>query len=354
MRHLASIQVIDRIDPIEGKDRIALATVKGWHVIVQKADYEVGDKCVYIEIDSVLPPKPEFAFLESKNYRIKTLKMAGQISQGICFPLSILPTGNYCVDDDVTSIIGVKQYEPEMDDDKEVSDRNKNTKKNFLMRFKWYRKLVGKKKSASSFPDFIKKTDEDRIQNVPWMLEDQDEYIVTQKIDGCSGTFALLRHKRFLLPDKYEYIVCSRNLRLTARDNSIYWQVSDKFMIEAALRNMIGNREWVAIQGECVGSKIQGNKYKVTEPNLYVFNLIDPTGRKNSVQAMNICATKNLNFVPILDEHFHLPKTVDDMVAYADGKSVVGDTIREGVVVRSQDGKKSFKAVSNQYLLSLK
>lgn len=114
---------------------------------------------------------------------------------------------------------------------------------------------------------------------------------------------------------------------------------------------MIGNRDWVAIQGECVGPKIQSNKYGVESPRFYAFNLIDPTGRKDSVRAKHLLATKCIDFVPILDEHFTLPDTVDEMVKYADGQSVIGDTIREGVVVRSKDGKQSFKAVSNEFLL---
>lgn len=352
MRHLATIQVIDDIQPIDGRDRIELASVKGWHVIVKKDEFHVGDPCVYIEIDSVLPPKPEFAFLEPKHYRIKTMKMAGCISQGICFPLTILPEGHYDRDQDVTQLIGVTQYEPEMDNDKDVSPQNK--KKNPMMRFKLFRKLFGKKQSRSCFPDFLSKTDEERIQNCGWMLENGDDWIVTEKVDGTSGTFALLRHKRFLLPDRFEYFVCSRNLRLQLRDSSIYWAVSDQYKLRETLQNMIGKREWVAIQGECIGPGIQGNKYKAEVPRFYAFNLIDPTGRKNSVQAANLLGTKGIPFVPILDEHFKLPKTVDEMVAYADGRSVIADTIREGVVVRSSDGKQSFKAVSNQYLLSLK
>lgn len=178
MRKLASIQVIERLDPIEGKDRIELATVLGWHVIVKKGEFAVGGPCVYIEIDSVLPPKPEFEFLAPKKYRIRTMKMGGAISQGICFPLTILPVGHYDQGDDVTGLIGVTQYEPEMDNDKDVSPQNKKNR-NPLMRFKWYRKLFGSRKSKGGFPDFISKTDEVRIQNAPFMLNDRNEYVVT-------------------------------------------------------------------------------------------------------------------------------------------------------------------------------
>ena len=355
MRKLASIQTIDDIQPIEGKDRIVLATVEGWKVIVTK-DFNVGDKVVFLEIDSVLPEKPEFEFLRPKNFRIRTMKLSGCVSQGICFPLSILPPekGPYEVGMDVTEIIGVKQYEPTMD--KEQDDftgyKQKNAKKypKFMMRFAWFRKLVLPKKTKGSFPDFISKTDETRIQNMPWIVSDKREWIATEKIDGQSGTWALVRHKG-LFRDRFEYIVCSRNLRIAHPDNSSYWKISEKYSMENTLKNMIGDRDWIAIQGECVGPKIQGNKYGLTDYDMYVFNLIYPTGRVDSVRAKSICENKGMNFVPILATGYVLPDTVDEVLAYADGKSVLADTMREGIVFRSTDGKLSFKAVSPEFLL---
>lgn len=354
MRKLASIQTITDIMPIEGRDRIVLATVLGWHVIVTK-DFSVGDKVVYIEIDSVLPEKPEFEFLRPKKFRIRTLKIAKTISQGICFPLDILPEQyrNLDVGEDVTDIIGVKQYEPTMDKEDELKDFKQNNAKKypaFLMRFKWFRKLVLPKKTKGSFPSFISKTDETRIQNMPWICNDKRPWVATEKIDGQSGSFCLVKHKG-LFRTKYEYIVCSRNLRLVHPDNSSYWSVSEKYNIENALRNMIGDRDWIAIQGECVAPKIQRNKYGVKEPDLYVFNLIYPTGRVDSVRAKSICENHGLQFVPIVDTNVVLPDTVDEVLAYAHGQSMLADTLREGIVFRSQDGKQSFKAVDPEFLL---
>lgn len=107
MRKLASIKSISDLMPIEGKDRIELAAVDGWHVIVKKGEFQIGDKCVYIEIDSVLPEKPEFEFLRSKNFHIKTMKMAGVVSSGICFPLSIFEAYGELIRDNNGNIIGV-------------------------------------------------------------------------------------------------------------------------------------------------------------------------------------------------------------------------------------------------------
>lgn len=369
-RKLATVRRVSGIQPIEGKDRIVLATVDGWHVIVKKDEFNVGDLCVYCEIDSVMPQRPEFEFLAKTNYRIKTIKMGGVISQGICFPLSFIPpTHNkeagtvtftsYQEGDDVTEALGVTQYVPTMDIERTTAEKKSEVPAWYkpLMKFKAMRKLWfllhPKKNKTKGFPSFISKTDETRIQNAPFMLEDKSPYIVTEKVDGQSGTFALVRHKSRIpfVKDTFEYIVCSRNIRLGAKDASSYWKVSDKYHIEQGLRNMIGDRDWVAIQGECVGPGVQKNKYGLSDYNLYVFNVIFPEGRLGSLKAKNYAETRGFQFVPIIDTNFVLPDTVDEMVAYADGKSQLADTLREGVVVRSQDGQKSFKAVSNAFLL---
>lgn len=355
MRTLASIKAITEILPIEGKDKIGLATVDGWRVIVQKDQFEVGGKCVYVEIDSVLPEKPEFEFLRSKNFRIRTMKMAGVISQGICFPMSILPAGNYNVNQDVTDVIGVKQYEPTMDIEREQSSKPVSNYRfiKWLMRFKWYRQLVYKKdhRAGKGFPCFVSKTDETRIQNMPFVLSDKKPYVVTEKIDGQSGTFILTK-KKSLFKTKYEYIVCSRNLRLFKKDmKQSYWKVSDKYDIQNKLMQLIGGEEWVAIQGECVDTNVQGNKYKVSEADLFVFNVLYPYGRLGTVEASNFCDSVGLKFVPIINANYVLPDTVDEVLEFSHGNSALGNTIREGIVIRSLDGKTSFKAVDPLFLI---
>lgn len=355
MRKLASVKTITDLQPIEGKDRIVLAAVDGWHVIVRKNEYEIGDQCVYIEIDSVLPEKPEFEFLRSKGFRIKTMKMGNVVSQGICFPMSILPPGHYKGDQDVTDIIGVKQYEGTMDTDP-VASSSKPTAKypKFLMRMKWFRKLVLPKKAAGEFPSFLSKTDETRIQNIPFILQDKEtKWVATEKIDGQSGTFALVRHKSKLplFKDRFEFIVCSRNKRLPSPDNSSYWSVAEKYQIENVLKGMIGACDWIAIQGECIGPKIQKNKYEVSDYDLLVFNLIYPWGRMRSTVARSACQHFGLKFVPIIETGITLPDTVDEVLAYAHGTSALHDTLREGIVFRSEDGAKSFKAVDPLFLL---
>lgn len=357
MRKLASIKTVLNILPIEGKDRIVLAIIDGWSVIVKKDEFKVGDKCVYVEIDSVLPEKPEFEFLRKGNFRIKTMKMSGVLSQGICFPLSILPakeSGEYEVEEDVTDVIGVKQYERTMDKEpSKISATPSKKYPKFLMRMAWFRKLVLPKKQAKGFPSFISKTDETRIQNIPYILEDKRPWIATEKVDGQSGSFCLVRNKSKLpfLKDKFEYMVCSRNLRIYTKNDSSYWSVSDRYNLQEKLQEMIGDRKWIAIQGECVAPRVQGNKYKVEYPDLYAFNLIYPTGRVDSLEAKKICNAHGIKFVPILATGYVLPDTVNEVLEYTHGQSQIGDTLREGIVFRSQDGKQSFKAVDPLFLM---
>lgn len=354
MRKLASVKRISSIQPIEGKDRIVLATVDGWSVIVRKNEYQVGDQCVYVEIDSVLPEKPEFEFLRSGNFRIKTMKMGNVVSQGICFPMSILPPGHYKGDQDVTEILGVKQYEKTMDTDPVVMT-GKSSKKypRFLMHMKWFRDLVLPEKTTGDFPSFLSKTDETRVQNIPFILKSSERWVATEKIDGQSGTFVLVK-KKSRLPFRrkaYEFIVCSRNRRLVVPDSSSYWKVAEKYHIRDVLKRIIGDFDWVAIQGECIGPKIQGNKYHVNDYDLFVFNVLYPGRRIGSPIARSIIESAGMKFVPILDCGIQLPDTVDEVLQYAHGKSQLYDTLREGIVFRTIDGRKSFKAVDPLYLL---
>lgn len=359
MRKLASIRTIADIQPIPNKDRIVLAIVDGWSVIVKKDEYQAGDKTIFVEPDSVLPEKPEFEFLRKNNFRIKTMKMSGVISQGICFPLEMLPKGNYEVGQDVTNLMEIKQYERTMDTERDTSD---NTRKKFqhpifqyLFKYKFFRDLLLPKRQNKGFPEFIAKTDETRVQNIPHLLKDKDiKYIVREKIDGQSGTFFLRKanKKWFWQKQGYDFGVCSRNLRLwNKNDNSSQWFVAKEYNLESVLEDLIGDNEFVAIQGECVAPKVQGNKYKVSEPDIYAFNLIYPNGKVDCLEGERILNKYNIKWCPLIDINFELPNSVKEVLEYANGTSKVHNTLREGLVLRNYSKNISFKAVSPDWLI---
>jgi RNA ligase (TIGR02306 family) len=263
-----------------------------------------------------------------------------------------LPNKNYKVGDDVTHDMGIVQYCATQDRDpiQKSMKQSKNPALRFLFRFSIFRKLFMKNNDRrKQFPDFISKSDETRCQNLPFLFQNREtKYVVTEKLDGCSATFSLKRIGK----NKFDFAVCSRNLRLFDDDGGIYWQVAKKYDIRAKLEKLILAKDnFVAIQGEILAPKIQGNKYKVTEPEFYAFNLIYPEGRMGSVIGRDILSLYKIPWVPILETEFTLPETVLELLEYADGKSVVYDTMREGVVLRNNKKGISFKAVSPKFLM---
>lgn len=333
MRKLAHIEKVTNIRPIEGADSIEQVNILGWNVVIKKDEFKEGDLCVYIEIDSICPETEYFEFLRSRKFKVKTIKLRGVVSQGLIVPLSVLPKGRHDEGDDVTDILGITKH-----DDSEILEcKVKSSQKKHV-------------KKKLSFPSWVKKTDETRIQNMPQVLEDKSEFIVTEKVDGCSATFTL-RKKLF----GYEYIVCSRNR--VADEGSAYTQISEKYNIKKVLKSIykILRRRTkiksVTIQGEIVGPKIQGNKYHLKEYDLFVFNFLVDDVLIPSEDSKKIMSLYNIKFVPIIG-YIILPDTVDELVKFADGKSQLYDTPREGLVIRND--KKSFKVISIDFLLKHK
>ena len=383
-RMLAYTVTIDSITPIEKADNIELAHVGGWNVIIRKHEFNVGDMAVFFEIDSLLPETEWSEFLRPKKFKVKTYKLGkfNVISQGLLLPMSILPNNKtYDVHDDVTNILGIKYYVAE--DNARKAKSNPNAKYNnmcarnaklakkkwwkWLMKRTWGRKLLfvffGRKKdNPKKWPVWIKKTDEDRIENVMFMLEDKNPYVVTEKIDGTSTTFFL-----DLTGRKPDFGVCSRNVRQMDVDQknfisdmsgieNVYWEMAFKYNVEDALKDIAKKHGYkhVVLQGETYGESVQGNKYKLDERRFAAFNLIFDGERLGSVEAKKILAEYDIPFVPIIDDNYILPDADDfeEFKQSADGKSVINKKcLREGFVYRSQDGQKSFKNVSRKFLL---
>ncbi len=346
MRKLGSIQKIKKIEKIKGADNIELVTILGWEVIIKKDEFKVGDLCVYIEIDSMLPEKPEFEFLRPKKFQIKTFKLGkfGVVSQGIAFPISILPKKQYKIDEDVTDIIGIKKYDPEKAKELKLK-KKKNPIIKFLYRFKLFRHIMSKFKSKESFPSFIPKTDETRLQSIPRVLHSDDMYYVTEKLDGQSGTIS---------KNKGKHYVCSRNLWLKKNNDSSYWKMYKKYNLKDKLNRLNRN---IAIQGEIIGPKIQKNKYNLKELDFYVFLIynIDTRQYLNLTEMISLCKKLGLKMVPIINDNFKLKSTVKEMVEMSKGSSKLYNTKREGLVFRSTTyGHKSFKAINPDFLLKHK
>lgn len=348
MRKLASIQVVNTAEPIPNADAIERIRVLGWWVVVKKGEFKPGDKVVYCEIDSLLPERPEFEFLRPSSFkpartdetgavipagfRIKTIKLRGQVSQGICFPLSILPPGAPTDEGaDVTDVLGVRKWEPPLP----VG-------------------MGGRVKGG--FPGFLPKTDETRVQVLEPVLQRHrgKTFYVTEKLDGTSFT-AFLKDG--------EFGICSRNLWLDETDETnILVRVARRLGLEAKLRAVAAARGFQpAVQAEVIGPGVQKNKYELKEVTLRVFNVLDIGTYRllDHTLMLDVIAEIGLDAVPQLGT-IVLDHTVDALVAFSEGNSILNvKAQREGVVLRplieehDEDigGRLSFKAINPKFLL---
>ena len=387
-RELAYVVAIDGISPIPNYDRVELATVGGWHIIVQKNQFKVGDKAVYIEVDSRVPIKEPFLFLEKRNYKVKTLKMCKCISQGLLMSFSDFgwEEDTHQVGDFLTKELGITYAEAGDNDRKapsankydKMKQRHKNLFKNpivkKIMKFKIGREIMffffGKKRDKKSawpvgrFPG-VSKTDQERCENMIYILEDKTPFIVTQKCDGSSGTYILEKKGR----NKYEFYVCSRNVRMMSEsqecfygEHNYYWEVALKYDIENKMKKWLNNTPgatWVCWQGEICAPGIQKNPHKLKETHFYCFHWTDNiNGRLDIVTADKIWKQYNMEVVPIVDTNYILPDDFEELKLSADGKydpivcEGAKDCDREGFVYyKTTDPTYSFKNVSRTYLL---
>lgn len=360
MRKLASIQVIEELNPIEKADRIEVATVLGWKCVVKKGEFKVGDKIIYIEIDSRVPAVKEFEFLKERNYKVKTIKLRGQISQGLVCSIDVLGrnASEFKVGDDVTKELRVTKSLTRAEENElkqEIIQQNRISK--YLKKYKWYRKLFIRKKTTKGFPKFVRKTDETRIQCCKNVLENKTLFKVTEKLDGSSATFVLVQASRNFIQKllrfpKYEFIVCSRNMRKGLKDDgSSWWNVAKKYKIRNFLEKHIGDQKFVGLQGEVIGEKIRGNKYKISGFDFYAFNVLAEGGIHSACEFETMLNESGIKTVPLLNADYTLPDTVDEIVNYSIGKSKLYDTQREGIVVRNIDNSISFKVINPEFLL---
>lgn len=339
MRKLASIQTINEIRVIENADAIEYAVILGWTVVAKKGEFKVGDKCVFFEIDSILPNEEKYSFLDYKEeyqgYRLRTVRLRGQLSQGLALPISLF---NFPEDieigTDVTEQLKIRKYEPPVPEE------------------------IGAKPSNRVWE--IPKTDEERYQSNPTLVDTlkDKEYYASVKLDGTSTTVILNINDE----DEPEVNVCGRNTCYEENPNNKYWAVAMKYNMKEKILdyfNKTGKR--LAFQGELIGPKIQGNKMGLTENDLYIFNVWIAEGKQpyekcDIDSALEIVRELKFKFVPIELTGVFAYNTEDlqGLTELPYNKYFLNAKPSqniEGLVFRSKDMKVSFKVVSNKFLL---
>lgn len=393
-RKLVTLRTIDALDPIPGADAIEVASVEGWKLVVKKGEFQVGDPCVYFEIDSFLPDgNPAWQFLVDKSsrtfngrvgHKLRTVKLRGQISQGLALRVDGFPQipADATRDTDLSELLGVEKWEAPLPAE-----------------------LAGQ--AEGLFPSFIQKTDQERCQNLkaeifgyedvivpfnvngmtnevinelvskgviqqqhghsgleyvkklPAKASPDDVYEITMKLDGSSMTvFGRLNG------GLYEDGVCSRNLQLKINEANASNTFVSMFInsgLRAALEEYVKETgRSIAVQGELMGPAIQGNREQLKDFQFYVFDIYDidrgfyiPPFLRMDVFNKLVEYGAKIKHVPVLDPCVKLAElgllTTDDLLRFAEGPSIT-HPIREGLVFKRQDGQFSFKAISNKFL----
>lgn len=354
---LAVVSTIQNLEPIEGKDRIELATVQNYKSVVQKGEFNIGDAVIYVFYDSILPQREEFEFLRKRcwspkyqGFRIRPMKLGNVISEGLILPMSVLPNNKkFKVGTVVTDELGITLYDPEYNPQKPKAEPKGLFKT--LMKFKAFRKAYNafltykKEHNSKNYPNWIIKSDEDNIEKLWGSVKDDNRvFILTEKVEGMSTTFAI---------EKGKFKVYSHNW-LTKDGAWVEYAIKNK--IEQKLREFCKNHGFksIAIQGELVGPSIQRNIYKLKDYDFYMFGGYYADKTKftfNDVR--NFARELGLKTVPFIrTDYIKNFVDVDAIVKDADGISKIYKTKREGIVWRTEYGDVHFKAKSRDYKIS--
>lgn len=396
-RELAYVVKIDSIEPIPGRDRVECARVGGWTIMTRLGQFKPGDLGIYFEIDSKVPVKEPFMFLEGKHFKIKTQKYKtpnGQFwSQGLLMAaedfgwvcgkdlsgdfIGVVPDKVFHTGDYLTKELGVTYADPEDNKRKSKSSVDKYQKmaqrmgKKFakqpyrwLMKRTWGKKLLfffyGKKKDTKAWPGHIaSKTDVERIQNMIWVLQDKKPFVATEKVDGSSMS-VMAEYRKFNKINKY---VCSRNVVFENPeqdcyyDTNIYFEAYEKYHLGEKIEQMLKdlNLPNIAIQMEVYGDGVQKRNYSMSngERKIAIFHILSNNVKMPMEKVVELCEKYDLPHVPIIDNNYILPDTIEELQTYVESASSAIDGLeKEGIVFYDKEtGTQYFKFVSPSFLM---
>lgn len=349
---------VDSIEKHPNADRLSIAQVKGWNIIVGLDQYSVGDLVVFIPPDCILPDnlieKYKLDYLK-KNGRTGTVKLRGMLSQGLILDL---PSGKWKVGDDVASVLGIVKWMPP------EPKYNPETPKTSRKRIN---------------PLFDKYTDIENIKHYPDVFQTGDEVVITEKLHGCNSRYSTLPlavneraslieklsflFKKYILRQSFEFCYGSHNVQITSHShrNSFYGEdVWGKIAEKYDLKNVIPKN--MIVYGEIIGDGIQDLTYglKNGERDLYVFDIKVFSEKESRYldweDVVDFCNKSGLKHVPQLYIGAYYDGLLDK---HTTGLSIIyGSQIREGCVINSFTeennhyiGRKILKSISSDYLI---
>jgi hypothetical protein len=353
---LASTQKITAIEPIEGADNIVSAKILGWQVIIKKDEYQVGDLVTYVQIDTKVPETEMFEFLRPRDFRVRTIKLRNSLSQGLILPhVSDTKEGK-----DVSEYWGIIKYEKPDNNPKELKTRKPKTfwgRVKFGLSYGFLYVLIPslKPKTRSKFPtDLVSITDEERIQNIPQVLNNPATYYASYKLDGSSITII---NQKYWLGSRLR--ICSRRFELHDKHNDWYKAVQEtQFKKEIDKLVKVFNTRNIIVQGELIGPKFNGNHHGLKKPMIKLFNIFVNGKKLTPPEFFNVCINNSIPNCPLFNTFVNDSQTlltVEDLLRIATIKDLYNTNVpAEGLVFRSQNGDVSFKVINNEYLLKKK
>ncbi len=352
MNNLASVQKIINIQPIEGAERIEVATVLGWNVVIKKGEYSIGDLCAYIQIDTIVPELPEYEFLRERKFRVRTIRLRKQISQGLIVQL---PQGKWNEGDDLTEVLGIKKYE-KVDNNPERYEKPRMPKvwyKKWIYLFKYnflYKMFPRLQRlNRSPFPsNLVSITDENRIQNMPQVLNQYkgEEFVLSYKLDGSSITII---HSKILGKSKFR--ICSRRFELHDKKNDWYKVFFETNFQDEVLKlvRFFGTDD-IIVQGEAIG-KFNGNHHNLEREQIRLFNIYVNGKRLNQKEFIEVCLANNIPHCPMY-KTIVLNHTLEEVIKMSEIKDILNPSVdAEGLVWRCLKDNLSFKVINNNYLI---
>lgn len=347
MRKLATIQRVLAINPIPDADLIERVTIKGWNIVSQKGIHKVGDLVIYIEIDSLLPIRSEFEFLRKTSYRqfkdgsegflLRTVRMRGQVSQGLLLPLRTLDSfakwiqDDIAIGSDVSKMLGIVLYEEPIPEE-----------------------LLGQAKGMT--PSFVPDSSQERVQNSLSLIERYagELYRKTEKLDGWAVSYYI---------NNDTFGVCSKGVDYLDVEGNPYWAFAHSVNLEARLRQILEPGSNVILQGELVGEGIQKNKYQLKGKTVYFYNARGNDGVDAPIELVldlinNLTEGEKLKECPVINANYILPDSSEKLIEDASIRSLINPKIwAEGVILKNKtishdfNGRTSIKVINPNFLL---
>lgn len=335
---------IKSIRPHENANALDIVSVYDWEVVVKRGMFQVGDRVIYVPVDSILPgwlenlifpPGSKITLTKS---RIKAARIRGFVSLGMVISPNEL--GGIGVSDeletDMATILGITKYEPP------AHEMAKNMR------------LAQAKKNPNKLKAFKEYTDVEHGKYYDRAFTEGELVVVTCKLHGTSARYGWFKTEVYslkqrilnflgLLPE-WTFAWGSRRVQIQSKlmkrhsgfksdtQGCDFGDVYTQMVKQYDLKNRIP--KGYAVYGEIVGRGIQ--KYHAYgcesgEYKFYVYDVKHEDKFLDHTEMIHFCYQNNLTPVPVMEESAPFN---EELVKKYLPVNPLSNEINEGIVVR--------------------